>query len=441
MPYNPKIVGKFERSQLPVGHGGFHIGTLNVEGELFRYFFDCGGGADGKKLINAEFERNSFDFGVISHFDADHFSQLSKASVKRVFIPYLEELDMFFLTLTHFAKSGKFFNFSDALTQLASKVELVMVQHVPSNNNYRDDLFGPAQDENEISMKGIKAVKQGAVYSISDNEDIFIGTKTNDLVTLKFYNHRAEEIRTSFNIALNDALTKSAPANAPSTKTTARSGKATKVPAPSPALSDALNKSYATVEDFLADVKKDPANIIQKNAARLKAAYAEILNGHGESGVTSSNLSSLTMFSVTTDSTKRRFCRKNFFTKPPSAVGCDHHHNYDYECDGWMLTGDLELTGKIWGEFYKHYNLAIEQCAVFNVPHHGSAKAFDDSAIHHITTKKHFIFPVKENDKSHPAPALITLLEDYGIEDNGTTKVTEKPNSQFTLTRLYCGEI
>lgn len=431
MPYKHKIVGKFERSQLPVGHGGFHIGTLNVQGEFFRYFFDCGGGADGKKLIDAEFHGNSFDFGVISHFDADHFSQLSKAKVKRVFVPYLDELDMFFLTVMHFFQEGKFFDFSDELTKLANIVDVVMVQHVPSNDNDRGNFLGPEPDENDIRMKGIKATRQGSIYSISDNDDIFIGTKAIDLITLKFYNHQADEIRTSFNTALSNALTTSASVK------TGKGGGSKKATTPAPALSDDLGKGYTSLEDFLADVKANPAKIIKKNAARLKAVYAEVLTGHGEPGVTESNLSSLTMFSVTNESSGQRNWN-HVFSKPPSAID---YNSYYYERDGWMLTGDLELTGDIWRRFHTHYNFSIEQCIVFNVPHHGSTRAFDDSAIHHITTRKHFIFPVKEDDKSHPSPALIEMLKCYGVEDSEIIEVTEQPTSRFTLTRLYCGEI
>ena len=438
MPYMCELVGKFERSQLPVGHGGFHIGTLDMNGKFFRYFFDCGGGAAGKKLIETEFEQNKFDFGVVSHFDSDHFSQLRKANVKRVFIPYLEELDLFFLTLTHFVQSDKLVDLSTELAKFARVVQVVMVRHAAPNDNAPDDTLGQAPSGDDIGIVGLKATKQGSTYSISDNENIYVGTKSNRVVTLKFYNHQASKLQTAIRKALEEALTKSATITTTPKKTTTKSGKPTKVPVPPPALSNESNAPYSTVEDFLADVKASPTTIIQKNAARLKAVYTEILNGHGEPGVTASNLSSLTMFSVTTASPTRRYHRDRLFSKPDVAM--DYQHHYGYECDGWMLTGDLELTGCIWTGFYEHYHRAIEQCAVFNVPHHGSARAFDDRAIHHITANKHFIFSVNADDEHHPAPTMTALLQSYGVQPDNVTSVNELPHSRFTLTRLFCSE-
>jgi len=440
MSYKRELVGKFERSQLPVGHGGFHLGTLDINGRFFRYFFDCGGGAVGKKLIEAEFEQNEFDFGVVSHFDSDHFSQLRKAKVKRVFIPYLEELDLFFLTLTNFVESGQFVDLASELAEFSRNVQVVMVRHVPLNEDGPGDALGPGPSGDDIGIEALRATKQGSVYCISDNENIYVGTRNDRVVTLKFYNHRAAKLRTAICKALNEALTTSATITAHPKKTTTKSGKPAKVPVPAPALSNESDVSYATVEDFLADVKANPAAIIHKNAARLKAIYTEILNGHGEAGVTASNLSSLTMFSVTTASLTRRSHRDRLFSKSQAGVGHQHHHHYEHECDGWMLTGDLELTGSIWTGFYEHYHRAIEQCAVFNVPHHGSARAFDDSSIHYITGNKHFIFPVNAADKHHPAPTLTALLQTYGVDPTNVRSVTELPHSRFTLTRLYCNE-
>ncbi|WP_070269494.1 hypothetical protein [Duganella sp. HH101] len=404
--------------------------------KFFRYFFDCGGGAVGKKLIDAEFEQTNFDFGVISHFDKDHFSQLDTAKVKRVFIPYLEELDMFFLTLAHYVQSKEVFDFSAELVKLSGKLDLVMVQHVPPNDNYREDMLGPGPTGDNLGMMGIKAIRQGGVYSISDSANIYVGSKDHNVVTLKFYNHRSEKLRTAIDVALNDALTNSAAVPTPPKKTTTKGSKPAKAPTPAPALSNESGTPYTTIEEFLASVKANPAEIIHKNAGRLKAVYEEVLNGHGESGVSPSNLSSLTMFSVTSDSSDRYYHHDQLFSKP--AVEMSSPGNFGYETDGWMLTGDLELTGSIWAEFYDHYNLAIEQCAVFNVPHHGSVRAFDDSAIHQITTNKYFIFPVSSTDKAHPAPSLIALLDSYDMDRDRATSVTEIANSRFTLTRLYC---
>ena len=68
---------KFERVQSPVGHGGFHTGRFKGGSADFRYFFDCGAcSKEGKELIREKLSTVEFDFGAISHFDHDHYSEL-----------------------------------------------------------------------------------------------------------------------------------------------------------------------------------------------------------------------------------------------------------------------------------------------------------------------------------------------------------------------------
>jgi hypothetical protein len=75
-----RMVIKFERVQWPVGHGGFHTGRFKGGSADFRYFFDCGAlSKEGKALIREKLETVEFDFGVISHFDHDHYSELGGA--------------------------------------------------------------------------------------------------------------------------------------------------------------------------------------------------------------------------------------------------------------------------------------------------------------------------------------------------------------------------
>ena len=94
--------------QNPVGHGGFHTGTLGIEQNRLHWVYDCGSWRKKDSLAKcvenfsstlAPFD--SLDLLFVSHFDADHVNGLRHllATVARpvdtVVIPYLGADDMF----------------------------------------------------------------------------------------------------------------------------------------------------------------------------------------------------------------------------------------------------------------------------------------------------------------------------------------------------------
>jgi hypothetical protein len=93
--------------QNPVGHGGFHTGTLGSDLYQIRWVYDCGSWKNNKKLaecIQALDRRVPAHARIhllfVSHFDADHVSGLKKLleafrdRVDLVVIPYLSSEDM-----------------------------------------------------------------------------------------------------------------------------------------------------------------------------------------------------------------------------------------------------------------------------------------------------------------------------------------------------------
>ncbi len=93
------------RKQWPVGHGGFATGSLMTNGESFHYIYDCGAMKSDviKKRIQKWCKENGeiVDALFVSHFDRDHINGLdyllSKVKVRRIFLPYLTDLDTFML--------------------------------------------------------------------------------------------------------------------------------------------------------------------------------------------------------------------------------------------------------------------------------------------------------------------------------------------------------
>lgn len=475
--------GKFERTQRPVGHGGFHIGRIEYAGAGFRYFYDCGGGKEGAVLIEKELKETSYYFGVISHFDTDHFAKLIHADVKYVFIPYMDELDIFMLTVFEFLRLGEFVNVAGLLEEVRHKI--IMVRHGPIDRN--DGGVPPdwKPDGDEIGIKGVDVHVTARGYTISDGETVTIATKDNPLAKIRFYNHHASDLTPLFLAELDNIFLKPLPPTGvaesastidePAATTPVDTGSAdasATPPATTPAASSAVapggmcsadtaavasesappvagsesamlappakptkeskelelkdpeGKPYANREAFLKGASNDPATVISENAKVLKKIYENILKKRGETGVTASNLSSLAMYSC---SAERHWYPRSVFTKPPINIG-DR-----FGCDGWMLTGDLELIGGIWKNFHEHYFREIDACIVFNVPHHGSERAFDQDALSCINNGTIFIFPVRAGSVVHPAPRLKKMFKRNGIEKERRRKVTEKLESQFSL--------
>jgi hypothetical protein len=510
--------GKFERTQRPVGHGGFHIGRIEYAGASFRYFYDCGGGKEGAVLIEKELKETSYYFGVISHFDSDHFAKLIHADVKYLFIPYMDELDIFMLTVFEFLRLGEFVNVAGLLEKARRKI--IMVRHGPIDRNDGGVPPDLKPDGDEIGINGVDVHDTARSYTISDGETVTIATKDKPLAKIRFYNHHASDLTPLFLAELDNIFLKPPPptgaaesastidepaattpvaigsadasATPPATTPAASSVDTTAAslavalgvtssldavataPATPPAASSAVaprgmcsadaaavasesappvegsesamlappakptkeskelelkdpeGKPYANRTAFLKGASNDPATVISKNAKVLKKIYENILKKRGETGVTASNLSSLAMYSC---SVERHWYPRSVFTKPPINIG-DR-----FVCDGWMLTGDLELIGGIWKNFHEHYFREIDACIVFNVPHHGSERAFDQDALSCINNGAIFIFPVRAGSVIHPAPRLKKMFKRNGIEKERQRKVTEKLESQFSLVR------
>jgi hypothetical protein len=100
--------------QEPVGHGGFHSGTLGFARPLFRWVYDCGSWRKRHALekriaaflerSRSDYDRPDIDILFLSHFDADHVNGLQalfaehdemSTRVRTVVAPYLAPLDVF----------------------------------------------------------------------------------------------------------------------------------------------------------------------------------------------------------------------------------------------------------------------------------------------------------------------------------------------------------
>lgn len=409
---------KFERIQWPVGHGGFHTGQLKGGSANFRYFFDCGAlSKEGKSLICEKLKSIEFDFGVISHFDHDHYSELANAKQLSVlFIPYMTPSDMVLHALVDQATNRltpqKAFEGFQLLKQLEAKGTLIVMVDGRSEGGAQDD---PPQREPEqlgggLSMRipiGRGATKSTQVMRHDLAVTVELDADATAVIQFKFFNHKAEEASRAFSLKLEEAV------NAGHLKKTD-------------------NTPYSCVEDFLADVVGGAADVVAINGKAMQAVYEKTLKDSTlkASGITSSNLSSLTMFSRLV----KHWYTHDILFRPQLLRGRMDWSNYY----GWMLTGDLELTPETWPAFYQHYFCELPGCDIFNVPHHGSGISLCEEALT-LLGEQYFVMSVSAEDDKHPAKALIQRLNRHGMhQQQSVTTAWESTVVSQVLLDIRC---
>lgn len=388
---------KLERVQWPVGHGGFHTGRFKGGSADFRYFFDCGANSkEGKALIREKLAAIEFDFGVISHFDHDHYSELASAKkVSVLFLPYMTSADMVLQALADQAANTLTFEQAfqgfDVLQQLqANGTRIVMVR---GSAVAQGDLSEgePLELRGGLSLR-IPGVSKAATdpqemrHEATVEATVEVRQNVKVLLQFKFFNYRMEEASLAFSAQLAVAVN------------TDQLKKADKTP-------------YTSVDDFLADVAAGDANVVRINGRAMQKVYEKTLAAATlrASPITGSNLSSLTMFSRPAD---RNYGHDIYVTRTElRALSSRRRMSVDEA--GWMLTGDLELTPKTWPAFNDHYFCELPECGVFNVPHHASEISLCEEAAAFLTDQ-FFIMPVNAGDDKHPADTLTERLKRHG---------------------------
>jgi hypothetical protein len=406
---------KFERVQWPVGHGGFHTGRFKGGSADFRYFFDCGAySKEGKVLICEKLMAIEFDFGVISHFDHDHYSELASAKkVKVLFIPYMTPADMVLQALADQAANAlttaEAFQGFNVLRQLqANGTRIVMVDG-------RGEVQGDTPQGEPEGLQGglswrIPSVSKAAkgMQEMRHEAAVEVLQGARGLLYFKFFNHRVEEASLAFAVQLADAVNAS------------RLKKADKTP-------------YTRVDDLLADVVAGDAQVVRINARAMQKIYEKTLAAPTlrASPITGSNLSSLTMFSRLAN---RRY-NSDIYMLRTARRAQGSRRGMPSDEDGWMLTGDLELTPKTWPAFNDHYFYELSECAVFNVPHHASEISLCEEAAAFLADQ-FFVMPVNDGDDKHPADALTERLERHGVNENEQQSVTTAWESMLAIESL-----
>lgn len=394
-----KAIFSYVRMQWPVGHGGFHTGQLAGEQVVFRYFYDCGSKTSGcTQKIRGELSAGRFEFGVISHFDRDHYSALDSArNLKKLYLPYMTDTDMLFLALSDQAKNNlsledalEGFTVLKNLSERGTKVIMVNDRSDSQADTASVDGERPEELTDQITIHYPKIERSDAnIYGVSaHHEPLQVKNGLKDLLYFKFFNYYNSKASKIFKRYLNKAV---------------KNNK----------LVDGNNKPYQSVEIFLEKLKADCAGVVALNGRAMQKIYIDALSDQkiGIQKKYASNLSSLTMYSSSTGlKESKKYCARL------CSLGNENKRalKFFHCCDGWMLTGDLELTQKIWPIFAKHYRYELPCCRVFNIPHHGSKNSLCKSAVKCLSNN-FFIIPVNKNSKKHPEWSLVQLLRRHKV--------------------------
>jgi len=400
---------KYERVQWPVGHGGFHSGRIKGGSIDFRYFFDCGAySKEGKALISEQLASTEFDFGVISHFDHDHYSELAHVKkVKVLFLPYMTPADMLLQALAD--------QVANALTVLQAFQGFNVLRQLQANGTRIVMVSGGVEVGGDIPQGALEELPGGLSWRIPGTNSGANGSQemphetpvevlqgSTKLLYFKFFNHRKEEASREFANQLAAAVS-------------------------AQDLKQVDKTPYMSVDDFLADVMAGNPQLVRSNGKAMQKIYQKTLASTSlkASPITASNLSSLTMFSRSSGDWHEGWQSTVLRAHGSRSAMSD-------DDDGWMLTGDLELTPKTWPAFNDHYFCELPECVAFNVPHHASAISLCEAAVAFLPGQL-FVMPVARDTK-HPATQLVERLKRHRACDQHS--VTEAWESTLAIESL-----
>lgn len=384
---------KHRRQQWSVGHGFFHSASINIDGYLYRYIYDCGAHnvSIAKREIdryvnNEDMEGNGkvVDMLVISHFHADHIKGipyfLKQFRIKNLVIPYLSE-DAKALVLAYLAAIGvdEWNVFSelilapeDWLANLESDAQVVQIS--------AED--GDRLDEATVPPNGNGLAIGNGVFNQRTPGAVFVG----GVPVWRFKFH--VEDKPGYVAAIVNAI-------------------ATK-----------LKLNGEQLKACLQDSKW-----INENWEALKKCFTSI-------GSANQNATNLSMFSGPVKNIVVK--RANF---QPNKRNLGWWCYDDRERIGWLGTGDAELKNSTaYIAFESSFNSYFSQIDTVTVPHHGSRRDYNAKigyfGFRHVITSNHLVDP---KDKHPSSDVMVDLWSKSGAVEI----VTDDPST--TLFDSFTG--
>lgn len=418
-----KIIGH-QRHQLPVGQGGFHVGTLSKLGNAeadwraaidrdaiadadFLYVYDCGSDPlDGaleeiERVVTKRTSRH-LDMLFVSHFDRDHISGIPHLlhsekglKVDTIVMPYLEPVDrlMAFARTVHVETSAETAEFHAGL----------VVDPIGAMQGFEPRviiLVAPSEDEGEF--RGISRPPAEPPESAPGRAPWKVevdGHRWGGYPPIQTQDGATVLARGYFQIMADGT-----------------GGWSLKPYVRRAALAD--REAFATaVEVLLRWPRGSFATKVEDNAERqlLVTKHREQIGRAAKWAFKDKNQTSLSLHSGPLDT---RYCGAVYGDLPVSAQARI----------GWLGTGDAGLRdASDVDRFRQHFRDELPFVSTFVLPHHGSIHNFDPVQPAVIVELMVAAADPTRDNWLHPDPAIVAAIEASGAKFCKVGRSPKKP--------------
>lgn len=351
---------------LNVGQGLFYTGNIKLDrNRVFKFIYDCGGDKVNAALDKYLGEDTEIDMLVISHFDSDHISGLPKLlnsvkKIRKIFIPYYNELDSYLLLMTYVYGNGAIFEKVNEIVLVGSNEEFEVNQNM--------------QDFSELEVVNLLDKNNNNRYRLSELSVGGIRKETFSVEgkwTFKFYN---ASIKVSTNTVVSDI--------------------------------DRLIRSEKckNLEELL---RLNSTRVI----AKLKGIYSKYCSSRY--GNSKQNQSSLCLFHSPIN--KEGILYRTLKINEEKIIETQVQYRMPKAKYGTILTGDISLktkkNPKNYNEFKKYYKNEIGDIGIFLLPHHGAKNNWNSKVLTDFYRATIFLNSAGRFSKyNHPSKDVIKEL-------------------------------
>lgn len=353
-----------------VGQGLFYTGNIKLDkNRVFKFIYDCGGDKVNDALDKYLGEDTEIDMLVISHFDSDHISGLPKLlnsvkKIKKIFIPYYNELDSYLLLMAYVYGNGATFKKVREIVLVGSNEEFEGNRNI---QNLSELEVVNLLDKNNNNRYSLPKVSVGEI-----RKEIF---SVEGKWTFKFYN---ASIKVSTNTVVSDI--------------------------------DRLirREKCKNLEELL---RLNSTRVI----AKLKGIYSKYCSSRY--GNSKQNQSSLCLFHspINKEGILYRTLKINANKNEETIIETQESWKVTGQACGTLLTGDISLktkkNPKNYNEFKEHYKNEIGDIGIFLLPHHGAKNNWNSKVLTNFYRATIFLNSAGRFSKyNHPSKDVIKEL-------------------------------